>query len=94
LCAEFGSFLFTPLNHRIGSPLKPGRVVEIRYIGTRPDERLHEILFAREEPTAPIGIEGWGRASVAGGQDTDLQRCSVGGVLRFGSETASPNQAR
>ena len=24
----------------------------------RPGERLHEILFAREEPTAEIGIEG------------------------------------
>jgi len=26
--------------------------------GIRPGERLQEILFAREEPTAPIGIEG------------------------------------
>jgi O-antigen biosynthesis protein WbqV len=36
----------------------PGRDVEIKFIGIRPGERLHEILFAREEPTAPIGIEG------------------------------------
>jgi O-antigen biosynthesis protein WbqV len=40
------------------SGLEPGRDVEIRFIGIRPGERLHEILFAREEPTAPIGIEG------------------------------------
>src|SRR5947209_14533419 len=26
--------------------------------GIRPGERLHEILFACEEPTAPIGIDG------------------------------------
>jgi O-antigen biosynthesis protein WbqV len=26
--------------------------------GTRPGERLHEILFAREEPRTEIGIDG------------------------------------
>jgi FlaA1/EpsC-like NDP-sugar epimerase len=40
------------------SGLEPGRDIEIAFTGTRPGERLHEILFAREEPTAPIGIEG------------------------------------
>jgi FlaA1/EpsC-like NDP-sugar epimerase len=40
------------------SGLEPGRDVEIKFIGIRPGERLHEILFAREEPTAPVGIEG------------------------------------
>jgi len=40
------------------SGLEPGRDVEIKFIGIRPGERLHEILFAPEEPTAPIGIEG------------------------------------
>jgi len=40
------------------SGLEPGRDVEIKFIGIRPGERLHEILFAREEPTSPIGIEG------------------------------------
>jgi O-antigen biosynthesis protein WbqV len=40
------------------SGLEPGRDVEIKFIGVRPGERLHEILFAREEPTAPVGIEG------------------------------------
>ena len=40
------------------SGLEPGRDIEITFTGTRPGERLHEILFAREEPTAPIGIEG------------------------------------
>jgi O-antigen biosynthesis protein WbqV len=37
------------------SGLEPGRDIEIKFIGIRPGERLHEILFAREEPTAPIG---------------------------------------
>jgi O-antigen biosynthesis protein WbqV len=40
------------------SGLEPGRDIEITFIGKRPGERLHEILFAREEPTEPIGIEG------------------------------------
>jgi O-antigen biosynthesis protein WbqV len=40
------------------SGLEPGRDVEITFTGKRPGERLHEILFAQEEPTSPIGIEG------------------------------------
>ncbi len=40
------------------SGLEPGRDVDITFIGIRPGERLHEILFAREEPTASVGIEG------------------------------------
>jgi O-antigen biosynthesis protein WbqV len=40
------------------SGLEPGRDVEITFTGVRPGERLQEILFAREEPTAPVGIEG------------------------------------
>ena len=40
------------------SGLEPGRDIEIVFTGIRPGERLHEILFAREEPTAPVGIEG------------------------------------
>jgi O-antigen biosynthesis protein WbqV len=40
------------------SGLEPGRDIDITFIGARPGERLQEILFAREEPTAPIGIEG------------------------------------
>jgi FlaA1/EpsC-like NDP-sugar epimerase len=40
------------------SGLEPGRDIEIAFIGMRPGERLHEILFAREEPTVAIGIAG------------------------------------
>ena len=40
------------------SGLQPGYDVEIVFTGIRPGERLHEILFAREEPTADIGIDG------------------------------------
>jgi FlaA1/EpsC-like NDP-sugar epimerase len=40
------------------SGLEPGRDIDIKFTGIRRGERLHEILFAREEPTAPIGIEG------------------------------------
>ena len=38
--------------------LEPQRDIEIKFIGARPGERLHEILSAREEPTSEIGIEG------------------------------------
>jgi O-antigen biosynthesis protein WbqV len=37
---------------------EPGEDIEINVTGTRPGERLHEILFAREEPRAEIGIDG------------------------------------
>jgi FlaA1/EpsC-like NDP-sugar epimerase len=40
------------------SGLEPGRDIAIEFTGTRPGERLHEILFAREEATAEIGIPG------------------------------------
>src|SRR6202048_413343 len=40
------------------SGLEPGRDIDIAFTGIRPGERLQEILFAREEPTEPVGIEG------------------------------------
>jgi O-antigen biosynthesis protein WbqV len=38
--------------------LEPGRDIDIAFTGIRPGERLHEILFAREEPSSEIGFEG------------------------------------
>ena len=40
------------------SGLEPGRDIEITFTGMRRGERLQEILFAREEETAEIGIPG------------------------------------
>jgi O-antigen biosynthesis protein WbqV len=40
------------------SGLQVGYDIEIVFTGVRPGERLHEILFASEEPTADIGIDG------------------------------------
>ena len=40
------------------SGLEPGRDIQISFTGIRPGERLHEILFAREEETTEIGIPG------------------------------------
>jgi FlaA1/EpsC-like NDP-sugar epimerase len=40
------------------SGLEPGQDIDIVFTGIRPGERLEEILFAREEPTAEIGIAG------------------------------------
>ncbi|HWX81959.1 MAG TPA: polysaccharide biosynthesis protein, partial [Xanthobacteraceae bacterium] len=38
--------------------LEPGRDVDIVFTGTRPGERIQEILFAREEPMVDIGLLG------------------------------------
>src|SRR3569832_1473502 len=40
------------------SGLQPGHDIEIVFTGMRPGERLHEILFASEEPTREIGVAG------------------------------------
>jgi O-antigen biosynthesis protein WbqV len=40
------------------SGLEPGRDIQITFTGIRPGERLHEILFAREEETTDVGIPG------------------------------------
>src|SRR5215475_3911663 len=40
------------------SGLEPGRDIQIAFTGIRPGERLHEILFASDEPTTEIGIAG------------------------------------
>ena len=40
------------------SGLEPGRDIEIVYTGIRPGERLHEILFARDEEMSETGIDG------------------------------------
>ncbi|MFZ3338399.1 MAG: nucleoside-diphosphate sugar epimerase/dehydratase, partial [Xanthobacteraceae bacterium] len=40
------------------SGLEPGRDVDIVFTGIRPGERLNEILFAAEEGSSEIGIEG------------------------------------
>jgi O-antigen biosynthesis protein WbqV len=40
------------------SGLEPGKDIEIVYTGMRPGERLHEILFARDEPRAETGVAG------------------------------------
>src|SRR3954454_13386628 len=40
------------------SGLQPGYDVEIVFTGVRPGERLHEILFASEEPPREIGVAG------------------------------------
>jgi O-antigen biosynthesis protein WbqV len=40
------------------SGLQPGYDIDIVFTGVRPGERMNEILFAHEEPTTDIGIEG------------------------------------
>lgn len=40
------------------SGLQPGYDIEVVFTGMRPGERLHEILFASEEPTVEIGVAG------------------------------------
>jgi O-antigen biosynthesis protein WbqV len=40
------------------SGLQPGFDIEVVFTGVRPGERLHEILFASEEPAVEIGMAG------------------------------------
>ena len=40
------------------SGLEPGHDIQIEFTGVRPGERLNEILFAHNEPTAETGIAG------------------------------------
>ena len=40
------------------SGLEPGIDIEVVFSGMRPGERLNEILFAHNEPSAEVGIEG------------------------------------
>ena len=40
------------------SGLQPGHDIEVVFTGMRPGERLHEILFATEEPPVEIGVAG------------------------------------
>jgi len=40
------------------SGLQPGYDIDIVFTGVRPGERMHEILFAEQEPTTEIGLAG------------------------------------
>jgi len=40
------------------SGLEPGRDIEIKFTGARPGERLHEILFDKDEPMVDTGLRG------------------------------------
>jgi FlaA1/EpsC-like NDP-sugar epimerase len=40
------------------SGLEPGHDIEITFTGVRPGERMHEILFADQEPVSETGIDG------------------------------------
>lgn len=40
------------------SGLVPGEDIQVVFSGIRPGERLHEILFANEEPPTEIGVDG------------------------------------
>jgi len=61
------------------SGLEPGRDIEIVFTGIRPGERLSEILFAHEEPTVELGIEGV-VAAQAHATALDLIQDWVGGL--------------
>jgi FlaA1/EpsC-like NDP-sugar epimerase len=40
------------------SGLQPGYDIDVVFSGVRPGERMHEILFAKQEPTSEIGVAG------------------------------------
>jgi FlaA1/EpsC-like NDP-sugar epimerase len=53
---------------------QPGEDIEIAVTGPRPGERLHEMLFAREEGMAETGIDGVMAAKPVGADRMHLQR--------------------
>jgi len=55
------------------SGLEPGRDIELAYTGVRPGERLHEILFDKNEPMVETGLKGVMAAQAPG---ADQQRIS------------------
>jgi FlaA1/EpsC-like NDP-sugar epimerase len=55
------------------SGLEPGRDIEIAFSGTRPGERLHEILFDQDEPMVETGLDG---VMAARTKAADMQRIS------------------
>ena len=65
------------------SGLEPGRDIKIEFTGIRPGERLHEILFAREEEMAEIGIPGIVAAQAGAGLARGDAR--LGGAARAGT---------
>ena len=52
---------------------EPGEDIEIVVTGQRPGERLHEILFAREEPPAETGIDGVMAAGAAATERSQIE---------------------
>ncbi len=59
------------------SGLEPGRDIKIEFSGMRPGERLHEILFAQEEPMAEIGLEG-----IVAARPVSPSLATISGALR------------
>jgi O-antigen biosynthesis protein WbqV len=53
---------------------RPGEDIEIAVTGPRPGERLHEMLFAREEGMAETGIDGVMAARPVGADRLHLER--------------------
>jgi FlaA1/EpsC-like NDP-sugar epimerase len=64
---------------KIVQALSPAAMSRSKFIGIRPGERLHEILFAREEPTSPTA----NREDRGGAADQPVDgRSATYGILR------------
>ena len=59
--------------------LEPGRDVDIVFTGTRPGERIQEILFAREEPMVDMASSA---LSPPVPPNRPWKRCAMAGVAR------------
>jgi O-antigen biosynthesis protein WbqV len=68
---------------------EPGEDIEIAVTGPRPGERLHEILFAREEGMAETGIAGVMAAKPAGADRARIERW----LERLGAALAADDRA-
>ena len=73
--------------------LEPGVDIEIAYTGVRPGERLHETLFAHQEPTTDVGLAG----VLAARHPVSLARCDAkppGAARRSRSRRATGRETR
>jgi len=71
------------------SGLEPGVDIEIRFSGVRPGERLHEILFAKDETKVDIGVEGVLAAQTVGASLATI----AGWVKRLDAAVAARDRA-
>ncbi len=76
------------------SGLEPERDIEIRFTGVRPGERLHEILFDKDEPMVETGLRGVMAAQTPRRQPADHRRMARRAARRGGARRRRAGERR